>query len=114
MVRFAPQSPINEDESRNANTAKNGVWELVVLGRLAILGSEMANIITDLFPVRLLARGIFNALQEDRAAQVTLATSLGATRFRFGYQRKPISAVRGRCTFSGVTHLGGYSGGGVQ
>ena len=77
-----PRVPLTKEEVKSLLRTRQRRDERKVLGRLAELGSTSAAIITELRLTRETVKEAMRSLQRDRAAQITLATILGATRFR--------------------------------
>ena len=92
-----PRGPLTKEEVEALLQARQERGEYKVPSRLSALGSGSAKIITYLQFTRAVAREATRNLKGDRAAQLTLATILGGTRFRVYQDNHPLATRCGKC-----------------
>ena len=73
---------LTKEEVRGIIKQQMGRDDLVVFGQLAQMGSDSSKIFVHLELTREMEEEAYASLQRDGAAQISLATSLGGTRFR--------------------------------
>ena len=77
-----PRIPLSKEETKDMIRHRHEEDELFVLRELSVLGSESAKIIIELELTREIVAAAMATLKYKRALQVTLASVLGATRFK--------------------------------
>ena len=92
-----PKVPLTRAETLQLIRRQMDRDELMVMRQLATLESESATIIVDLKLTREVVQEAFSVLRGDRAAQVTLASILGATRYRIYSHNKRLPTRCGKC-----------------
>ena len=92
-----PRIPLTKQETKELLKRRQERDECNILCRLAELGSGSATIITRLRLTRDNVKEALKGLKEDRAAQITLVTILGATRFRIHRGGRTLPTRCGRC-----------------
>ena len=89
--------PLLREEAKAPVRGQMGADERTVFRHLAQLGSRSARLITDLRITRDVVSEALSILRGGRAAQVTLVSILGATRFRVHYDGRILDTVCEGC-----------------
>ena len=102
-----PRVPLTRGELRELLKARFLKDEQAVLKQLAGLGSQSEGIITALELTRGIIKEALHRLRGDRAAQITLAAIISATRFRIYRHGRPLATRCGNCRVreDSFTHL---------
>ena len=102
-----PRDPLTKEELELLLKRRFEQDEYTTLRQLAMLGSRSASIITGLELTRSVVKEALQKLCPDRAAQITLMSILGATRFRAYAGGRPLPTRCGNCKVreDSFTHL---------
>ena len=92
-----PRIPLTKQETKDMLKKRQEKDEFNILCRLAEMGSGSATIITKLGLTRGIVKEALRELKSVRAAQITLGTVLGATRFRLYQGSRRLATRCGKC-----------------
>ena len=99
-IRTLPEIPPAKGEVEGLVRRRMETDGQTVFRQLAQLGCASAKLIVDLRMTRGVSKNALYGLQHDRAAQITLALILSATRYRVHYGGRVLNTVCGGPTLS--------------